>query len=79
LIDQRRVDRRPIVLADQSILLAGTITGSIYGKYSQVVFACNGTFYLRFVSGAMRFANLLQTTLAPTQLLPPAQDVYLVE
>jgi Flp pilus assembly protein TadG len=79
LIYQRRIDRRPIVLADQSILLPGTISGSIYGKYSQIVFACNGTFDLKFVSGSMRFANLLETTLAPTQLLPPAQDVYLVE
>jgi hypothetical protein len=79
LIYQRRIDRRPIVLADQSLLLAGTLSGTIYGKYSQVMFACNGTFNLRFVSGSIRFANLLQTTIAPTQLLPPAQDVYLVE
>ena len=79
LIFQRRTDRRSIVLADQSLLLAGTLAGSIYGKYAQVVFACNGTFDIRFVSGSMRFANLLQTTIAPTQLLPPAQDVYLVE
>jgi hypothetical protein len=79
LIYQRRVDRRPIVLADQSLLLAGSLSGAIYGKYSQIVFACNGTFNMQFVSGSMRFANLLQTTIAPTQLLPPAQDVYLVE
>ena len=76
---QRRLDRRPIVLADQSLLLAGTISGSIYAKYAQVMFACNGTFNLRFVTGSLRFANILQTTIAPTQLLPPAQDVYLVE
>lgn len=79
LIYQRRIDRRPIVLADQSLLLAGTLSGTIYAKYAQVVFACNGTFDMRFVCGSMRFANLLQTTIAPTQLLPPAQDVYLVE
>lgn len=79
LIYQRRIDRRPIVLADESLLLAGTLSGSIYGKYSQVMFACNGTFDLKFVSGSLRFANVLQTTIAPTQLLPPAQDVYLVE
>ncbi len=48
-------------------------------KYAQVMFACNGTFNLRFVTGSLRFANVLQTTIAPTQLLPPAQDVYLVE
>ena len=79
LIYQRRTDRRPIVLADQSLLLAGSLSGTTYAKYGQVVFACNGTFNMRFVSGSLRFANLLQTTIAPTQLLPPAQDVYLVE
>jgi len=78
-IYQRRLDRRPIVLADQSLLLAGTLSGSVYGKYSQVVFACNGTFDLRLVAGSIRFANLLQTTIAPSQLLSPAFDVYLVE
>jgi Flp pilus assembly protein TadG len=79
LIYQRRVDRRPIVLADQQLLLAGSLQGTIYGKYSQIVFAANGTFDLRLVGGSIRFANLLQTVLAPSTLLPPAQDVYLVE
>jgi Flp pilus assembly protein TadG len=79
LIYQRRVDRRPIVLADQQLLLAGTLQGTIYGKYSQIVFAANGTFDLCLVGGSIRFANILQTVLAPTQPLPPAQDVYLVE
>jgi Flp pilus assembly protein TadG len=79
LIYQRRLDRRPIVLADQQLLLAGTLQGTVYGKYSQIVFAANGTFDLRLVGGSIRFANLLQTVIAPTQLLPPAQDVYLVE
>jgi Flp pilus assembly protein TadG len=79
LIYQRRLDRRPIVLADQQLLLAGSLQGTIYGKYAQIVFAANGTFDLRLVAGSIRFANLLQTVIAPTQLLPPAQDVYLVE
>jgi Flp pilus assembly protein TadG len=79
LIYQRRVDRRPIVLADQQLLLAGTLQGTVYGKYAQIVFAANGTFDLCLVGGSIRFANILQTMLAPTQPLPPAQDVYLVE
>jgi Flp pilus assembly protein TadG len=79
LIYQRRLDRRPIVLVDQQLLLAGSLQGTVYGKYSQIVFAANGTFDLRLVAGSIRFANLLQTVIAPTQLLPPAQDVYLVE
>jgi Flp pilus assembly protein TadG len=79
LIYQRRVDRSPIVLADEQLLLAGTMQGNIYGKYAQIVFAANGTFNMNLVGGSIRFANILQTTLAPSQLLPPAQDVYLVQ
>jgi hypothetical protein len=67
------------VLADQQLLLAGTLQGTVYGKYAQIVFAANGTFDLCLVGGSIRFANILQTVLAPTQPLPPAQDVYLVE
>jgi Flp pilus assembly protein TadG len=79
LIYQRRVDRSPIVLADQQMLLAGTLQGQVYGKYAQIVFAANGTFDMSLVAGSIRFANILQTTLAPSQPLPPAKDVYLVE
>jgi Flp pilus assembly protein TadG len=79
LIYQRRIDRRPIVLVDQHLLLGGSLQGVIYGKYSQIMFAANGTFDMRIVGGSVRFANVLQTTLMPSLLLPPAQDVYLVE
>ncbi len=34
---------------------------------------------MSLVAGSIRFANILQTTLAPSQPLPPAKDVYLVE
>jgi Flp pilus assembly protein TadG len=79
LIYQRRVDRRPIVLADETIVLGGTLSGTVYAKYAQVVFAVNGTYDLKFVVGSMAFANVLQCTLNPSQLLPAAQDVFLVE
>jgi hypothetical protein len=79
LVYQRRLDRRPIVIADEALVLGGTLTGTVYAKYAQVVFAANGTYDMRFVAGSMRFANILQCTIAPTQLLPPAKDVFLVE
>jgi Flp pilus assembly protein TadG len=79
LIYQRRVDRRPIVLADEQIILGGTLAGTIYAKYAQIVFAANGTYDLKFVCGSLAVANVLQCTLNPSQLLPPAQDVFLVE
>jgi hypothetical protein len=79
LIYQRRVDRRPIILADETIVLGGTLSGAVYAKYAQAIFAANGTYDLKFVVGSMAFANVLQCTLNPSQLLPPAQDVFLME
>jgi Flp pilus assembly protein TadG len=79
LIYQRRVDRRPIVLADEEIVLGGTLSGAVYAKYAQIVFAANGTYDLKLVSGSLAVANILDCTLNPSQLLPPAQDVFLVE
>jgi Flp pilus assembly protein TadG len=79
LIYQRRLDRRPIVLVDQQLLLGGTLRGAVYGKYASALFAAQGTYDMRFVVGSMRFANLLSCTLSPTRLFPPAQDVFLVE
>jgi hypothetical protein len=34
---------------------------------------------MKIVAGSIRFANLLAASLIPSQLLPPARDVYLVE
>ncbi len=79
LIYQRRVDQRPIILADETIILGGSLSGTVYAKYAQAVFAAYGTYDLKFVVGSMAFANILQCTLNPSQLLPPAQDVFLVE
>ncbi len=79
LIYQRRLDRRPIVIADETLLLGGTLKGTIYAKYAEVIFAASGTYDLRLVSGSQLFLNVLQCTLSPSQLLPPAQDVYLVQ
>jgi len=79
LVYQRRVDRRPILFADEALILGGSLQGSVYAKYGQVIFAANGTYNMRFVAGSMLFLNVLQTSLSPSQLLPPAMDVYLVQ
>lgn len=55
------------------------LSGSIYAKYAEVVFAASGTYDLTFVSGSLAIANILQCTLNPSRLLPAAQDVFLVE
>jgi Putative Flp pilus-assembly TadE/G-like len=79
LIYQRRIDRRPIVLADETLILGGNLGGTVYAKYGQAIFAAAGTFNLRFATGSMLCLNVLQCTLNPTQFMPPAMDVYLVQ
>jgi Flp pilus assembly protein TadG len=81
LIYQRRIDRRPIVLADETLILGGSLSGTVYAKYAQMIFAANGTYNLRFATGSMLCLNALQCKLSPTtsQLLPPAMDIYLVQ
>jgi hypothetical protein len=80
LIYQRRLDRRPIVLAAVKLVGGGNISGTIYSKWGHTVFQGGlGTYDLRFVSGSMRVVTAFDSTIAPSQLLPPARDVLLVE
>jgi Flp pilus assembly protein TadG len=79
VIYQRRVDRRPIVIAHQNLIGSAQFSGTVYSKWGHVIFAGNGTYNARFVCGTMRVVTLFDTTLEPTSLLPPAQDVLLVE
>jgi Flp pilus assembly protein TadG len=78
VIYQRRHDRRPIVIAHQN-LLGGDFAGTVYAKWGHVAFVGNGTYDARFVCGSMRVLTLFDSMLAPSKLLPPAQDVLLVE
>ncbi|MGC3966608.1 MAG: pilus assembly protein TadG-related protein [Pirellulales bacterium] len=79
LIYQRRNDFRPIVITSQELLGTTTLSGTVYSKWGHAILAANGDYDLRFVVGSLRFASLLGITLNPSQLLPPARDVYLVE
>jgi hypothetical protein len=78
LIYQRRQDRRVIAIAHTS-LLGGDFSGTTYAKWGHVIFVGQGTYDARFVAGTMRFLTVLDCTLQPTDLLPAARDVYLVE
>jgi Flp pilus assembly protein TadG len=80
LIYQRRNDRRPIILAATHLVGGGQASGTIYSKWGHVSFVGgSGSYDLRFVCGTMRVITAFNTTLAPTTLLPAAQDVFLVE
>jgi hypothetical protein len=78
-IYQRRLDRRPIVLVQENIIGPGQMRGIVYSKWGHVILAGKGTFDIRFVVGSMRMIALLDMQIKPSSLLPPAQDVYLVE
>jgi Flp pilus assembly protein TadG len=79
LLFQRRADRRPILFANQMLIAGGTISGAVYAKWGALVFAGQGTYDLRFAAGTVLFADVLDVTLSPTRLFPPAYEVYLVE
>ncbi|MBI3464449.1 MAG: hypothetical protein HY000_15555 [Planctomycetes bacterium] len=78
-IYQRRRDRRPIIILREDLLLAGSFSGTAYAKWGHVILAGSGTFDARFVAGTMRVVNATNVTLAPGTLLPPAEDVFLVQ
>ena len=79
LIYQRRMDPRPIVVAHESLIGGGSVAGTMYAKWGHVAFTGAGTYDLRIVSGTARLITALGMTIAPTNKLPPAQDVFLVE
>jgi hypothetical protein len=79
LLYQRRNDRRPILLIQENVLGAGQMQGTVYAKWGHVILAGKGEYDARFVAGTMRIIALLDMSIRPTVLLPPARDVYLVE
>jgi hypothetical protein len=79
LIYQRRQDFRPIVIVYQGLLGSPAFDGMIYAKWGHVTFVGDGTHDMPIVAGSVRFVPVLGITIAPTRLLQPAYDVYLVE
>lgn len=79
LLYQRRADRRIMVIARDTLLTNGTFSGTVYAKWGHLVLTGMGTFDTRFVVGSMRFVNVLDCAIEPSSLLPPAEDIYLVE
>lgn len=79
LLYQRRADRRPILFVNESLIAGGTIAGTIYAKWGELVFTGQGTYDLRIAAGTVRFVDVLDITLAPSRLFPAVEDVFLVE
>jgi hypothetical protein len=79
MIYQRRQDYRPIVVAYQSLLGSAAFQGVVYAKWGHFLFAGDGTLNMSIVAGTARLVPELGLTIQPVSLLPPANDVYLVE
>jgi hypothetical protein len=80
LVYQHRTDRRPIVIGATKLPGGGDISGTVYSKWGHLIFlGGQGSYDLRFVSGTFRVLTLFDSTIAPSHLLPAAQDVLLVE
>lgn len=79
LLFQRRMDRRPVAIVT-GILGSSRVSGTVYAKWGHVILASSGTVETAVVAGTVRIVAVLPTTIAPTRLLlPPAEDVYLLE
>ncbi len=80
LLYQRRADRRPIVIVQENLLPGTLFKGRVYAKWGHVILAgLGGTYDASFVCGSFRSLVVTDCTLAPSNPLPPAQDVFLVE
>ncbi len=79
LFYQQRHSRKPMIFVAEQLLGGVSLTGTIYAKWGQVIFAANGTYDLKIAAGTARFVNVLELNLSPTSLFPPARDVFLVQ
>ena len=79
MIYQRRQDYRPIVVVYQALLGSAAFQGIVYAKWGHFLFAGDGTLNMSIVAGTARLVPVLGLTIQPVSLLPPANDVYLVE
>ena len=78
LLFQRRQDRRPVAIVT-GILGSPQVIGTVYAKWGHAILASRGTVETAVVAGTVRIVTVLPTTIAPARLLPPAEDVYLLE
>ena len=79
IIYQRRADYGPVAVVQASLLGTSSFSGTIYAKWGQALFVGTGTYDVRIVAGTARLVTALGMTFSPSVLLPPAQDVFLVE
>ena len=79
LIFQRQDDPRTLVIDHWRSTPSNSLSGCIYARRGHVLLRQTGTCEASFVCGTMRVLAWRNTRIAPRQLLPPAEDVFLVE
>ena len=80
LIYQNRNDRRPIIMEAQHLLGDTSLSGKIYAKWGHLSFVGGmGSYDLQVVTGTARFVTVGNSVFDPVELMPKAEDVYLVE
>jgi len=79
LMYQRRKDRRPILVLNVALLGPQQFSGNVYAKWGNIILAGMGTYRSAFAVGGMRILDVIDCRIEPTNPLPPAYDVYLVE
>lgn len=79
LIYQRRFDRRPIAIVNGLLWGSNDVDGTIYSKWGHVILAGSSFGSTRVVAGTIRLIPILPSVMEPSVLLPPAEDVFLVE
>lgn len=76
---QRRQDRRPILILGLPLLGSSSFSGNVYAKWGSVILGGTGTYRSAFAVGSLRILDVLDCRIEPTNPLPPAYDVFLVE
>lgn len=78
LLFQNQNDRRTIEI-NQTSNSSSQLSGIVYAKSGHVSMTARGTSRAAFVVGTMRINAATGCRIEPLRLLPPAEDVYLVE
>ena len=79
LIYQRRADFSPIVVAQSSLIGSSSFSGALYAKWGNVLFIGGGSYDMQLVAGTVGLVAVNGMSIVPSTLLPPAQDIFLVE
>ncbi len=68
-----------MVFVQENLLNTGVLQGAVYSRWGHIILSGRGELQASFVAGTMRIITVDELSIAPTQPLAPANDVFLVE